>query len=75
MPNVKLIKIALLEKELTCGEAARQVGLGSADFSSLIHGAKKLNAYRVRLAELLGVPLTDIFPDGLVDNRRRRSAS
>jgi len=73
--NLKRIKLALIKNDLTVTDLAAALGMHKTECSKMIHGHRPFYAYRERAAELLGVPLLDIFPDGLVDNRRRRSAS
>ena len=63
MADTKTIRIKLIEKGLTVNEFAEQLGLLPCDCSKLIHGHRPLYGYRERAAEILGVPVSDIFSD------------
>jgi len=70
MPKTILIKILLLQKNLTIRAAADKLGMSDNLLTQLIHGHRPLYRYRFPLAELLGVSVARLFPRS-TDHRRR----
>jgi len=71
MTNTKRIRILLIERNLTVNAAAAEIGLQPSNLTAMIRGRLKLYVYRRPLAELLGVPVKAIFPDGAERPRSR----
>jgi len=79
MTNTKRIRILLIERDLTVNAAAERIGLAACNLTKMIRGKFKLYKYRQPLAELLGVPVRELFTDGSKRPRprgkpRRRAA-
>ncbi len=64
MPDTKRIRILLIENDLSMSDLAEQLDMKLYNCSKMIRGRKPFYAYREAAAELLGVPVADIFPDG-----------
>jgi len=64
MTNTKRIRILMIEKDLTVNAAATAIGVSPANLSTMIRGHLKLYRFRKPLADLLKVPVLEIFPDG-----------
>ncbi|HUU94715.1 MAG TPA: hypothetical protein VM487_03170 [Phycisphaerae bacterium] len=64
MTNTKRIRILMIEKDLSVNMAAGIIGLDPSNLTAMIRGRIHLYRKRRPLAELLGVELRDIFPDG-----------
>jgi len=65
MANTKKIWHLLIEKDLKVADLADQLGMKRYDCSKMIRGRVPFFRYRERAAKLLGVELTEIFPDGV----------
>jgi len=72
MTNTKRIRILLIERNLTVNAAAAEIGLQPSNLTAMIRGRLKLYVYRRPLAELLGVSVRAIFPDGAERPRPKR---
>jgi len=64
MTNTKRIRILLIERNLTVNAAAAQIGVHPSNLTSMIRGRLKLYRFRQPLADLLGAPVLQIFPEG-----------
>jgi len=57
----KIIKIRLVEKEMTQRELAERVGTSQKYLSQIIHGHKAGHKYIGAISEILEIPLADSF--------------
>ena len=64
MPDTKRIRILLIENDLSVSDLAEQLDMKLYNCSKMIRGRKPFYRYRKAAAKLLGVELTEIFPDG-----------
>jgi len=71
MTNTKRIKILMIQRDLSVNTAAEHIGLAACNLTKMIRGKFKLYKYRQPLADLLGVPVKQIFTDGTEPPRRR----
>ena len=72
MVQTKKIRMLMVHKGILLVALADGIGVSSSMASKLIHGHRPLYRYRQPLADLLGVDVRSIFPDG-TERRARRS--
>ena len=71
MVQTQKIKLLMIRQDILLAVLSAGIGISSSMASKLIHGHRPLYRYRQALADLLGVDVRSIFPDGTEKAARR----
>lgn len=70
--NPELIKAAIRMAGTTPASLADELGVGRSTVSHVIHGRGTSNRVQKRIAEIIGKPITAIWPSQVVLRRSRK---
>lgn len=71
-PNANIVKAALVLANVSQAEVAQQCGVEPASVSNVVNGRSRSKTVEMRIANITGVPLEQLWPQWYGPDAKRR---